>query len=109
MRCSAQVAEEIRRDGGEAAALAGDVTADDFPGRCIKAAVDAFGTIDILVNNAGARLLPCRDAGAWSPLPMFLHAAHHCALCSSPPHLLKPVVQISTVQGRCSASCGTPT
>lgn len=49
-----QVAEEIRRDGGKAAALAGDVTADDFPARCVAAAVDKFGTIDILVNNAGA-------------------------------------------------------
>ncbi|KAK9838142.1 hypothetical protein WJX81_003650 [Elliptochloris bilobata] len=48
-----QVAEEIRRDGGEAAALAGDVTAEEFPARCVKAAVDSFGTIDILVNNAG--------------------------------------------------------
>ena len=51
------MAEEIRRDGGEAAALAGDVTADDFPACCVKAAVDKFGTIDILVNNAGARSL----------------------------------------------------
>lgn len=77
MRCSAQVAEEIRRDGGEAAALAGDVTADDFPARCVKAAVDSFGTIDILVNNAGTQLLPCKDAGACGPLSMFLNAANY--------------------------------
>ncbi len=48
-----QVAEAIKRDGGDAAALAGDVTADDFPKRCIGAAMDKWGTVDILVNNAG--------------------------------------------------------
>ena len=50
-----QVAEAIKRDGGDAAALAGDVTADDFPKRCIGAAMDKWGTVDILVNNAGTR------------------------------------------------------
>ncbi|CAL8464475.1 g4010 [Coccomyxa elongata] len=48
-----QVAAEIRSQGGEAISLAGDVTAEDFPARCVKATVDAFGTIDILINNAG--------------------------------------------------------
>jgi len=48
-----QVAEAIKRDGGDAAALAGDGTADDFPKRCIGAAMDKWGTVDILVNNAG--------------------------------------------------------
>lgn len=51
-----QVAKEIREQGGEAVSLAGDVTAEEFPQRCVKAAVDAFKTIDILINNAGARI-----------------------------------------------------
>lgn len=48
-----QVAGEIRKAGGQAIAVSGDVTAEDFPGKCVKATVDAFGGIDILINNAG--------------------------------------------------------
>ncbi|CAL5220703.1 g2759 [Coccomyxa viridis] len=48
-----QVAQEIKSQGGEAIAVAGDVTAADFPQRCVEATVQRFGTIDILINNAG--------------------------------------------------------
>ena len=54
-----QVAAGIRSRGGEAISLAGDVTAEEFPARCVKAAVEAFGTIDILINNAGTRCSHC--------------------------------------------------
>ncbi len=47
------MAGEIRKAGGQAIAVSGDVTAEDFPGKCVKATVDAFGGIDILINNAG--------------------------------------------------------
>ena len=48
------VAASIRAAGGEALAVAGDVTADGFPDRLVGAAVAAFGpSIDVLVNNAG--------------------------------------------------------
>jgi 3-oxoacyl-[acyl-carrier protein] reductase len=43
----------IRAAGGEAMAVAGDVTAEDFPERLIQTALDGFGGIDIIVNNAG--------------------------------------------------------
>ena len=69
MTCSLayQVAQEIQSQGGEAIAIAGDVTAADFPQRCIEATVQRFGTLDILINNAGAHscltafhyMLPC--------------------------------------------------
>ena len=48
-----ETAEEIRALGGAAVACAGDVTADDFADRFVKAAMDAWGGIDIIVNNAG--------------------------------------------------------
>jgi 3-oxoacyl-[acyl-carrier protein] reductase len=48
-----EVVGEIREDGGEATAVAGDVTDPDFPSQLMQAAVDAFGKINILVNNAG--------------------------------------------------------
>ncbi|MCC6488456.1 MAG: SDR family oxidoreductase [Candidatus Hydrogenedentes bacterium] len=47
------VAAEIKASGGEAIAVAGDVTDPAFPDRLMKAAVDAFGKLTILVNNAG--------------------------------------------------------
>ena len=48
-----QTAAEIE---GETAVFAGDLTADDAPGRLVGTAVDAFGKLDIVVNNAGYTL-----------------------------------------------------
>jgi 3-oxoacyl-[acyl-carrier protein] reductase len=48
-----EVAEAIRAAGGEAIAIAGDITDPAFPDLLVKAAVDAFGKLHILVNNAG--------------------------------------------------------
>ena len=47
------VVAAIRGDGGEAIALAGDVSNAADAGAIVKATVDAFGSLDILVNNAG--------------------------------------------------------
>lgn len=47
------VVAEINGAGGEAIAVAGDVTAPDFPEKLLRAAVDTFGKINVLVNNAG--------------------------------------------------------
>jgi 3-oxoacyl-[acyl-carrier protein] reductase len=48
-----EVVETIRRQGGEAVACAGSVTAPDFAERFIGTAVEAYKGIDIIVNNAG--------------------------------------------------------
>jgi len=48
-----KVADEIKRNGGEAIAVAGDVTNVNFPKEVIQKTIDAFGKINILVNNAG--------------------------------------------------------
>jgi NAD(P)-dependent dehydrogenase (short-subunit alcohol dehydrogenase family) len=50
---AAEVVEEIRRGGGRAVAIQGDLREADAPGRVIAEAVAALGAIDILVNNAG--------------------------------------------------------
>lgn len=47
------VVTEIKQEGGEAIAVAGDVTLPDFPDQLMKAAVNEYGKINILVNNAG--------------------------------------------------------
>lgn len=46
----------IRAEGGEAVALAADVTASDQVATCVKEALEAFGAIDILHNNVGINL-----------------------------------------------------
>ena len=45
--------DAIKKDGGEALGVAGDVTAADFPEKIMKQTIDAFGKLNILVNNAG--------------------------------------------------------
>lgn len=47
------VAESINREGGEALAVAADVTDWDSCQRLVSAAVERFGKLDGLVNNAG--------------------------------------------------------
>ncbi|GIL48060.1 hypothetical protein Vafri_4757 [Volvox africanus] len=47
------VAGAIQDAGGRAVALAGDVTAPEFPERAVAEAVRVFGGLHILVNNAG--------------------------------------------------------
>jgi NAD(P)-dependent dehydrogenase (short-subunit alcohol dehydrogenase family) len=49
----ATVAERLREQGGEAIALAGDVTSTDDLERLIGAVGDSWGRLDGLVNNAG--------------------------------------------------------
>jgi 3-oxoacyl-[acyl-carrier protein] reductase len=50
---AAEVAGEIEAGGAEALAVAGDVTAADFPDALLAAAAERFGKINVLVNNAG--------------------------------------------------------
>ena len=47
------VVEVIQAAGGEAIAVAGDVTEAEFPERLMETAVSTYGKINILVNNAG--------------------------------------------------------
>ena len=44
---------EIKSMGGEALAVAGDVSSSEDANNLVASAVEAFGQVDILVNNAG--------------------------------------------------------
>jgi NAD(P)-dependent dehydrogenase (short-subunit alcohol dehydrogenase family) len=64
------VADAIRRDGGEAVALAGDVDGEDYAAALVARAEDAFGGLDAAFNNAGTvgalGPVPEMDAGTWA-------------------------------------------
>lgn len=57
------VAEEIRRGGGQAAAIPGDVTLADTHVRLVETALERFGRLDIAINNAGTvgQIAPLAD------------------------------------------------
>ena len=48
-----ETAQAIQSQGGQAVAVAGDVTAAGFPEQLMQTAVDRFGRLNVLVNNAG--------------------------------------------------------
>ncbi|MEJ8856584.1 SDR family oxidoreductase [Variovorax robiniae] len=48
-----ETVETLKKQGADAVACVGSVTAPDFAERFIKTAVDNYGGIDIVVNNAG--------------------------------------------------------
>lgn len=48
-----EVAQQIRDVGGEAIAVAGDITAPEFPSHLVEETIGKFGALHILVNNAG--------------------------------------------------------
>jgi NAD(P)-dependent dehydrogenase (short-subunit alcohol dehydrogenase family) len=48
-----ELVAEIVAEGGEAAALAGDVRSEDYAKALVALAVDRFGRLDIAFNNAG--------------------------------------------------------
>jgi NAD(P)-dependent dehydrogenase (short-subunit alcohol dehydrogenase family) len=63
------LAEAIRGDGGEAVAVAGDVTRYADVEAVVATATERFGRLDVLVNNAGAiepiARLADSDPAAW--------------------------------------------
>jgi 3-oxoacyl-[acyl-carrier protein] reductase len=50
---ASQLAEEIRKNGGEAITIKADVSKPDEVKQLVRMTVDRYGTVDILVNNAG--------------------------------------------------------
>jgi 3-oxoacyl-[acyl-carrier protein] reductase len=50
---AAETVALIEKQGGQAVACVGDVTATDFGQRFVATALDRFGGLDIIVNNAG--------------------------------------------------------
>jgi 3-oxoacyl-[acyl-carrier protein] reductase len=53
VRPTHEAVEAIASAGGDALAMAGDVTAADFAPRLVAIALEHYGGIDVIVNNAG--------------------------------------------------------
>lgn len=47
------VVDEIKKDGGDAIAIPGDVTDAAYPDKLIQGTISAYGKINVIVNNAG--------------------------------------------------------
>jgi NADP-dependent 3-hydroxy acid dehydrogenase YdfG len=50
------LADKIRADGGQALAVATDITSDDSVAAAVTAVNAAFGRVDLVVNNAGVMI-----------------------------------------------------
>ena len=103
---AAQVVESIGSYGGEAFAVAGDVSQEEAAESVIKQATDRWGQIDILVNNAGItrdRLLMRMSTDDWDQvLDVDLRSAFLCTKFVMP-QLIKRhqgrVINMSSVVG----------
>ena len=101
-----QVVQSIAEAGGEAAAMAGDVSREEEADALIKNVIAQWGRIDILVNNAGItrdRLLLRMTSDDWDRvLEVNLRGAFLCTKYVMP-HLIRRrqgrVVNISSVVG----------
>ena len=89
MRRCLQVASEIREAAGEAMSLPGDVTAEGFASKIVKATIDKYGALHILVNNAGQRSLVLLHTGlspaqrCTSAVVRRFHRAQHSSVSSA--------------------------
>jgi NAD(P)-dependent dehydrogenase (short-subunit alcohol dehydrogenase family) len=76
-----QVAQEIRKSGGEAVACTESVATPEGGGAIIQSALDQFGRIDILIHNAGnvraASLKDMTQADFDAVLDVHLRGAFH--------------------------------
>lgn len=68
----AELAEEIRRQGGQAEWLAGDLTDAAFRARLVAHAAATLGGLDVLVNNAGAGRWGSFESGSEADLRAIL-------------------------------------
>ena len=103
---AAEVVDSIKRRGGEAVLLGGNIAREDAAAAVVKQAVDEWGHIDILVNNAGVnrdRLLMRMSSDDWDQvLDVDLKGAFLCTKYVIP-HLVRQhsgrIINISSVVG----------
>ena len=103
---AAAVVDEIRKAGGEALALAGDVSEAAAAAKLVGEVVGAFGAVDVLVNNAGISrdnlVLRMKDDEWDQVLAVDLGGAFYCSRAALRTMLRRHwgrIVNISSVSG----------
>ncbi|TFK84871.1 short-chain dehydrogenase/reductase SDR [Polyporus arcularius HHB13444] len=103
------VVDEIKLAGGDALAVGGDVSADDFPEKVISATIKKFGKINHIVNNAGFtydRMLHTTPDDAWdiimrvhvrAPFRLIRAAAPHMRIKGNTEN--RSVINVSSTSG----------
>ncbi len=100
-------AEDIRREGGEAAGVVCDVTSAESVRAAHAAAVDRFGRVDILVNNAGivtsARFTKTDEALWQRTLEVNLTGTYRCTWVALPSMVERGfgrVINVASIAGK---------
>jgi 3-oxoacyl-[acyl-carrier protein] reductase len=111
-----EVAAEITRAGGEAAAWKLDVSNGEEVKRVVDAVADRFGGLDILINNAGIALIAPIDAedyeARWARSIDVLLTAHIRTIRAALPYLRKSssprIVNIASTEGLGATARNSP-
>jgi len=78
---AAEVAEEIRSEGGEAIVNGADVADFGGTGELVKSALDSWGRLDVVVNNAGFlrdRMFVSTSEEEWDAVVRVHLKGHYC-------------------------------
>jgi 3-oxoacyl-[acyl-carrier protein] reductase len=111
-----QVADGIKKSGGEVLAVVADVSKAADIERFMQAVVDRYGRVDILVNNAGAsmhgKFLEVSDEMWDADLQLKLFGAIRCSRLAIP-HMKKHgggrIINITTTNGKQPRGASAPT
>jgi NADP-dependent 3-hydroxy acid dehydrogenase YdfG len=103
----AELAVEIRNQGGQALALPADVTDRSSAGRAVEQTLEAFAGLDILVNNAGVGLHETALTAPWANLERVLDVNLYGPLAfirAAVPHMRVVggglIINVSSIIGR---------
>lgn len=102
-----KVASDLRSSGGEALAVACDVTAPEQVDQLMQQTLDTYGSIDILVNNAGGAVV-IKDPDVMTPdewksvIDLNLNGTFYCASAAGRTMLKQKsgrIINIASVAG----------
>ena len=106
---------KIRENGGEALAIAGDITDEEFAKSVVARTVESFGRLDILVNSAGVMALDGvdkADLDKWRRVMDINFFATLYTCTAAIPHLRAQgggdIINISSTAGRRTAAAIGP-
>ncbi|EPQ61243.1 NAD P-binding protein [Gloeophyllum trabeum ATCC 11539] len=105
------VVDEIKKAGGDALAVGGDVGADDFPKKILDATIKKYGKVNHIVNNAGFtfdRMLHTTPDDAWdiimkihvrAPFRLIREAAPYMRVKDQKNRENRSIINVSSIAG----------